>query len=106
MSASPDDSASPSRQEGRHEAWLATNYELPATNSSSPRRPYHLLRRVAHRVGGREVQAALGEHALAFFHVGAFHADDDRHGHGEALDRRDDARGQDVAAQDAAKDVD
>ena len=38
-----------------------------------------LLRRLAHRVGGREVQAALLEHLLALLDVGAFHADDDRH---------------------------
>ena len=38
-----------------------------------------LLGRLAHRVGGGEVQAAVLEHLLALLDVRAFHADDDRH---------------------------
>ena len=65
-----------------------------------------LVRRLAHRVGRREVQAALLQHPLAFLDVGAFHPDDDRHRHAELLDRGNDALRQHVAAQDAAEDVD
>ncbi len=67
---------------------------------------HDLLRRLAHRVGGREVQAAVLQHLLALLDVGAFHPDDDRDRDAELLDRGDDAFGEHVAAQDAAEDVD
>ena len=51
------------------------------------RRGHDLLGRVAHAVGGLEIQPALGQHPLAFLDVGAFHADDDGHLDVQLLDR-------------------
>src|SRR5438874_6699313 len=65
-----------------------------------------LPRRFIHAVGGGELHTALAQQPLPFIDIGAFHSDDDRHGHAEILDCRDDALRQDVAAQDAAENVD
>src|SRR5688500_18547922 len=70
------------------------------------RQGHDFIRRLTHRIGGREVQAALRQHPLPFLDVGPFHADDDRDGHAELLHRRDDALREHVASQDAAEDVD
>src|SRR4051812_3162925 len=64
------------------------------------------IRGFAHGVGGGEVESALAQHLLALLDVGALHADDDRHRHTEVPHRGDHPLGQDVAAQDAAEDVD
>ncbi len=48
----------------------------------------------------------LGQDLLAELDVGAFEADDQRHRDGHFLGRRDHAFGDDVAAHDAAEDVD
>ena len=61
---------------------------------------------VAEVVGGDDRQAAHGEDVLALLDVGAFEADDQRHRQLHFLGRRDDAFGDDVAAHDAAEDVD
>ena len=48
----------------------------------------------------------VGENLLALLHVRAFHAHHERHGQADLLRRLHDALGEDVAAQDAAEDVD
>src|SRR5215813_12854519 len=63
----------------------------------------YFLRRFVHRIGGREVHAALVQQALALFDVGAFHADDDRHRDAELLHRGDHPLREHVAAEDAAE---
>src|SRR5687767_373681 len=65
-----------------------------------------LLRRVAEIVGGDDRQPAGGEDVLALLHVGALEADDQRHVQLDLPSGRDDALGDDVAAHDAAEDVD
>src|SRR5687768_157890 len=71
-----------------------------------PRQRDGLLRRLTHRVGRREVEAAFLEHPLPFVNVRAFHADDDGYRDAELLDGRDDALSQHVATQNAPEDVD
>src|SRR3990167_3326567 len=64
------------------------------------------LGRVGHVAGGDHADAAFCEHLLPEFDVGAFQTHDHRHFHAYILYRRDDALGDDVAAHDAAEDVD
>ena len=64
------------------------------------------LGRFAHGVGGGEVEAAVAQHLLALFDVGAFHPNDDGHRHAEIAHRGNHPFGEHVAAQDAAEDVD
>src|SRR5438094_6254698 len=66
----------------------------------------HLLRAIAHVVGGRQRETRVGEHLLAQLHVRPLHPDHDRQTQAELLDRRDHAGGEPVAAQDPAEDVD
>ena len=63
-------------------------------------------RRVLHSVGHREIEARFRQDLPAELHVGAFHADDDRHLDAEIARRRHHAGGQRVAAQDAAENID
>src|SRR5207342_1455123 len=65
-----------------------------------------LLRRVAQVVGGDDRQAAHRQDVLALLDVGAFEADDQRHLDVDLARGLDDAFGNDVAAHDAAEDVD
>ena len=53
-----------------------------------------------------EVEAGLPQHRPALLLVVALHAHDHRHLHRQVAHRGDDALGEDVAAQDAAEDVD
>ena len=85
---------------------LVDQYSHGSVRDPLARESDDLVGRLAHRVGRGEVESALAQHGLALLHVGAFHADDDRHRHTEFLDRGDDAGGEHVAAQDAAEDVD
>src|SRR3990167_4265515 len=64
------------------------------------------LGRVGHVAGGDHADAAFCEHLLPQFDVGAFQPHDHRHFHADFLDCGDDAGGDDVAAHDAAEDVD
>src|SRR3990167_273559 len=64
------------------------------------------LGRVGHVAGGDHADAAFCEHLLPQFDVGAFQPHDHRHFHAHLLDCGDDAGGDDVAAHDAAEDVD
>ena len=56
--------------------------------------------------GDGEVEAGFTQDLLAEFDVGAFHANDDRNFHLKILRGGDDAGGQNVAAENAAKNVD
>src|SRR5690606_32199451 len=62
--------------------------------------------RFGHGVGADDGQPRVGQHFLAQFFVGALHADDQRHVQVDGLARGDHAFGDDVAAHDAAEDVD
>ena len=63
-------------------------------------------RRVGEIVGGDDRQVGFGEDLLAEIDVGAFQADHQRHVQADLAGGRDDAVGDDVAAHDAAEDVD
>src|SRR5579864_5603466 len=67
---------------------------------------HDLVRRLAHRVGCREVHATLSQEPLALVDVRAFHSNDDRHRDAKLLDGSDDALREHIAPQNAAKDVD
>src|SRR5213593_5306600 len=73
---------------------------------SAPRQLDHPGGARAHVLGGREVEAGLGQHLPAELHIGPFHAHHHRDLEPELLDGGDEALGQPVAAQDAAEDVD
>src|SRR5690606_11858368 len=62
--------------------------------------------RFGHGVGADDGQPRVGQHFLAQFFVGALHADDQRYVEVDSLASRDHAFGDDVAAHDAAEDVD
>src|SRR5690606_7475723 len=62
--------------------------------------------RFGHGVGADDGQPRVGQHLLAQFFVGALHADHQRHVQVDRLARGDHAFGDDVAAHDAAKNVD
>src|SRR5262249_42005787 len=66
----------------------------------------HFLRAVAHVGRAGEVEPRLGQHLLAELDVRALHPHDDGHPDTELLHGRDQARGEPVAAQDAAEHVD
>src|SRR5687767_4585149 len=115
LSGQIDRSANP-----RHLATLAPIYGQYATRSARTaadgiatlgrHRLLHfgddLLGGVAEVVGGDDRQAAFGEDVLALLDVGAFQANDQRHLQMDLAGRRDDPFGDDVAAHDAAEDVD
>src|SRR5215468_858604 len=65
-----------------------------------------LLRRVIEIVGGDHVELGLGNDALAEIDVGAFEPYHQRHLEADLFHRRDDAFGDDVAAHDAAENID
>src|SRR3546814_9720748 len=67
---------------------------------------YNLLRSVAQIVSGHDGQARRCKNFLALFHIGAFQAHNQRDRQVYFLCRRDDAIRDDVAAHDAAKDID
>ncbi len=69
-------------------------------------RGYHQLRGFFHRCAHLEIQPRLLKNLAAFFNVGAFEAQHDRHLHVEVAGRCHHARGQPVHAQNAAEDVD
>src|SRR5439155_17009849 len=79
---------------------------LMAGSPDGPRGRHHLARGVGHVVGGREVEARGPQHLLALLLVVPFHADDHRDLDAQVAHGGDHALGQDVAAQDAAEDVD
>src|SRR5690606_24810296 len=60
----------------------------------------------SHGVRADDGQAGFGQHLLAQLFVGALHANDQRHVQVDGLARGDHAFGDDVAAHDAAEDVD
>src|SRR5262249_4309649 len=55
-----------------------------------------LLGSLVHRVRGREFHPTLFQQTLAFFDVGPFHANHDRHGHAELFHGGDHALGEHV----------
>src|SRR5208283_4229598 len=65
-----------------------------------------LLRRVVEVIRRNDVEAGLADDLLAEVDVGALEADDQGHLEADVLDRGDHAFGDDVAAHDAAEDVD
>src|SRR5207248_1992288 len=73
---------------------------------SALHRANDLLGAVREVVGGDHVQAALVDDLLAELDVGAFQAHDQRHLQSDFLDCGDHTLGDDVAAHDAAEDVD
>src|SRR4051812_49307518 len=73
---------------------------------SLPCERHDFFRRLAHRIRGRKVQAALLQHPLAFLDVRAFHPDDDRHRYAKLLHRCDDSRREHIAPENSAEDVD
>src|SRR6185437_4072626 len=74
--------------------------------SGSPHGRDDLLGAVRQVVGGDDVETALVDDFLAEFDVGAFQPHYQRHLQADFLHRGDDALGDDVAAHDAAEDVD
>ena len=67
---------------------------------------HDLARGIAEIVGGDDRETRVRQYVLALLHVGALEADDQRHRQIHFLGRRDDPLGDDVAAHDAAEDVD
>src|ERR1051326_2486378 len=65
-----------------------------------------LLRGIVEVIGGDHVEPRIRDDALAEIDVGAFEPHHQRHLQPNLLDRRHDALGDDVAAHDAAEDVD
>ena len=61
---------------------------------------------VGHGVGGDDGHSGGGEDGFAFFGVGALQTDDEGDGEGGLTRGFDDSFGDDVAAHDAAEDVD
>ena len=66
----------------------------------------HLARGILEIVGGDQLQPRLAQDAPAEFDIGAFEPHHQRHVQIDLARRRDDALGEHVAAQDAAKNVD
>jgi hypothetical protein len=64
------------------------------------------LRRVVEVVGRDHVETGLVEDGLALFDIGALEAHHQRHFEAHFLDCRDHAFGDDIAAHDAAEDID
>src|SRR5690606_12637968 len=65
-----------------------------------------LLGGVVEVVGRNHVEARILEDGLAFLDIGAFETNHQRHFEADFLDRSDNAFGNDVAAHDAAEDID
>src|SRR6266540_4670418 len=65
-----------------------------------------LPRGVGEAVGRSDLQFRIPQDSLAFVHVGSFETDDDGRRKAHLFDGRDDALGDDVAAHDAAENVD
>src|SRR5207247_11163673 len=61
---------------------------------------------VLHSVGDGKVQTAFAKNLLTGFDVGAFHSNDDGDLQMQFLGGRNDASGENVAAQDSAKNID
>jgi hypothetical protein len=61
---------------------------------------------ILHAVGDGEIQAAVSNNFLPKLHVGSFHSNDDRDGQMQFFSGGDDTGGEDVAAKDAAKNID
>src|SRR5439155_6246749 len=79
---------------------------LRSRSWTPPRGRDCLPRAVEHVAGGDDVEPGAGEDRLALVDVRALHADDQRDREADLARGLDDAVGQNVAAEDAAEDVD
>src|SRR5215468_3750397 len=85
-----------------HSRTAARNAAARVTSRRSLDRLDDFLRGVVEIAGRDDVEVGLGDDLLAFLHLGALQAHDQRHAQAHFLDGGDYAFGDDVAAHDAA----
>src|SRR4029077_12128874 len=83
-----------------------SSFRPPKRSSRTARESDHFLRSIFHAVSDGEIEAGVAEYLLTEFDVSPFHAHHDGNLELQIFCGGDHARSEDVAAQDAAEDVD